>query len=149
MRSAGFWDRVLATLVDCTLLTVVVALLLVPTAVGVTLMMAQSPFAEDLELAELVGRWLTYLWILVPGWPYSTLLESCRWQATLCKRVLGLRVTDEAGQKISLDRANGRYWSKLISAAILGLGFLMAAVTEQGQALHDKMAGTRVVKVAA
>jgi uncharacterized RDD family membrane protein YckC len=110
-------------------------------------MMTLSPYADDLEFAQRVAGWLTYAELIVLGWPYSALLESSSWQATIGKRVLKLRVTDEVGRKITFGRANARYGAKLISAAIFGLGFLMAALSERRQALHDKLTRTRVVKV--
>ena len=53
---------------------------------------------------------------------------------------------DENGERISFGRANGRYWSKILSAFILCIGFLMAGFTKKKQGLHDIIAGTLVVK---
>jgi uncharacterized RDD family membrane protein YckC len=79
------------------------------------------------------------------AWLYYTWLESSAWGATVGKRLMGLRVTDEAGGRISLARANARYWSKILSAVLLSIGFLMAAFTARKQALHDLIAHTLVV----
>jgi len=38
-----------------------------------------------------------------------------------------LRVTDEYGRRISFGRAVGRYYAKIISVLVFGLGFLMSA----------------------
>jgi uncharacterized RDD family membrane protein YckC len=143
-NAAGFWDRAIATIIDLTLLTAVVAFLLVPTAAGLTFMMARSPYADDVDFVGRVAGWLTYVQVVVLGWPYSSLLESSSWQATVGKRVLGLRVTDEAGNRVTLGAANRRYAAKLVSGAILGVGFLMAAFSERHQALHDRLTSTRV-----
>jgi uncharacterized RDD family membrane protein YckC len=59
---------------------------------------------------------------------------------------LGIRVTDLDGGRISFGRATGRYFGKILSGLILGIGFLMAAFTERKQALHDLLAGTLVVR---
>jgi uncharacterized RDD family membrane protein YckC len=142
--AAGFLDRALASMIDCALLLVVVAILLVPTAAGVTAIMTLSPYAGDLEVVERVAGWVTYAEIIVLGWLYSALLESSSWEATVGKRLLGLRVTDEAGSRVTFGAASRRYLSKLVSGAILGVGFLMAAFSERGQALHDRLTGTRV-----
>lgn len=48
--------------------------------------------------------------------------------------------------QIGFGKANGRYWSKIISALILFVGFLMVAFTEKKQGLHDKIAGTLVIR---
>jgi uncharacterized RDD family membrane protein YckC len=145
--SAGFWERALASLVDFALLLAGIAVLLLPTAAGVTWLMLGSSHAEDLVFVERVARWITYAEIVVLGWPYFALLESSSWQATVGKRVLGLHVTDEGGRRLTGGAASRRYFSKLLSGAILGLGFLMAAFSERGEALHDRLTGTRVARV--
>jgi uncharacterized RDD family membrane protein YckC len=49
------------------------------------------------------------------------------------------------GGRISFGRASGRHFAKFFSALILMIGFLMAAVTDKNQALHDMLASTLVV----
>ena len=78
---------------------------------------------------------------------YFSLLESSRWQATLGKRVCGLRVTRLDGGRISLRRALGRYFAKFLSALILLIGFAMIAWTRRKQGLHDILADTLVVRL--
>ena len=65
------------------------------------------------------------------------------------KKVLGLRVTDLNGSRISFAKATGRHFGKILSGLILGIGFIMIAFTEQKQGLHDMLAGTLVLKGAA
>ena len=59
---------------------------------------------------------------------------------------LGIIVTDLDGNQISFGRANGRYWSKIVSSITLLIGYIMAGFTEKKQALHDIIAGTLVLK---
>jgi uncharacterized RDD family membrane protein YckC len=87
--------------------------------------------------------WLT--WIL-GGWLYSALQECSSQQATIGKRVLGIKVIDLAGQRISFGRATGRYFGKIISGMIMYIGFIMAGFTDRKQALHDMMAGCLLVR---
>jgi uncharacterized RDD family membrane protein YckC len=77
---------------------------------------------------------------------YHALLESSPWQATIGKRAMGIRVTDEAGARISLARAAGRHCARLLCELTLLLGYLMILVSERGQGLHDRVAGTLVVR---
>jgi uncharacterized RDD family membrane protein YckC len=87
------------------------------------------------------------LCIFIGGsWLYSALMESSSWQATLGKRALGLRVTDEHGERMSFAHATGRYFSKLLSAMTLGIGYLMVAFTDRKRGLHDMIANTLVVQ---
>ena len=65
--------------------------------------------------------------------------------ATPGKELLDLRVvTDDGGSPIPLASALRRALGYLLSAASLGLGFLM--VVFGGRGLHDRIASTRVVK---
>jgi uncharacterized RDD family membrane protein YckC len=80
------------------------------------------------------------------NWIYYAALESSSWQATLGKKILGLRVTDLAGNRISFARASGRFFGMILSSMILGIGFLMAGFTARKQALHDILAGCLVLR---
>lgn len=84
--------------------------------------------------------------VLVGVWLYFALCESSHLQATPGKLALGLRVTDLHGRRIGFGRATGRFFGKLISGAILDVGYLLAAWTPRKQALHDLMAGCCVVR---
>jgi len=65
--------------------------------------------------------------------------------ATPGKELLDLRVETEDGvSPLPLGRAALRVFGYLLSAASLGIGFLMVAL--QGSGLHDRVASTRVVK---
>jgi uncharacterized RDD family membrane protein YckC len=60
--------------------------------------------------------------------------------------MLGLRVTDMSGSKISFGQATGRYFGMIISGLILCIGYMMAGFTQHKQALHDMLAGCLVVR---
>jgi len=65
--------------------------------------------------------------------------------ATPGKRLLGLTVVAEDGSEpIGLSRAVVRVLGCLLSGLTLGIGFLMIAFG--GSGLHDRLAGTRVVR---
>jgi uncharacterized RDD family membrane protein YckC len=84
---------------------------------------------------------------LVVDWLYFAYMESGSNQATIGKKVMGLKVTNLAGEKITFAQATGRYFGKLVSAIILFIGYLMMLWDDKKQTLHDKMAGTLVVKI--
>jgi uncharacterized RDD family membrane protein YckC len=147
---AGFWKRFVAYVIDSVLLGFVSFLLFLP-AIGLTGLGAAmnsedigdgSP-ALGILAAGTVG--LTLVLIMVGGWLYFALMESSARGGTLGKMALGLRVTDMSGNRISFGRATGRYFAKIISGAIMGLGYIMAGFTQQKQALHDIIAGCLVV----
>jgi uncharacterized RDD family membrane protein YckC/Tfp pilus assembly major pilin PilA len=125
---AGFWRRFAAYAIDYMLV------LLGSAVLGAIAQMAGIVGdGAQLSLAVLAGYFL-----------YCTLLESSRWQATLGKRALGLKVTSHRGERLGFGRAAARFVAKLLSVLTLCLGYLLIAVTRRRQALHDLLAGTLV-----
>ena len=116
---------------------------MIPIAFSLGASMAGTSTVEEIRSA---GQVVGFLLGTLIHWLYFTISESSPWQATLGKKILALRVTDDRGQRLGFGQANGRYWSKLVSLVILGIGFLMVAFTEKKQGLHDKMAGTLVLR---
>ncbi len=77
---------------------------------------------------------------------YCAVMESSNTQATVGKMALKLRVTDLNGNRVSFGQALGRNVGKYLSTVILFIGYLMVAWDEKRQGLHDKLAGTLVIK---
>lgn len=94
----------------------------------------------------LFGYYFTIYFILAAQWLYFACMESSPKQATLGKIALGIVVTDMQGNPINFARATGRFFGKIISGMILCIGYLMAAFSQNSQALHDIMAGTLVLE---
>ena len=66
---------------------------------------------------------------------------------TLGKWAAGLRILRDDGRAIGIGRAFARHFGGYpLSFITLGIGFLMAALTSRGRALHDLIAGTIVVR---
>jgi uncharacterized RDD family membrane protein YckC len=80
------------------------------------------------------------------AWLYGAGLECSRWQATIGKQWIGLKTVDRQGERLSFFRATGRHAAKYLSALPCFLGFTAAFFSSEGLALHDRIAGTRVVK---
>lgn len=76
---------------------------------------------------------------------YGIVLECSSLQATIGKFVMGIQVTDMNGNRITLLRSTARNLSKILSAVILYIGFLMAAFGEKKQALHDRISHCLVI----
>ena len=58
---------------------------------------------------------------------------------------MGIQVTDLSGQRLSLRSSTIRNLLKIVSAAILFIGYLFPLFTTRKQALHDMLADTLVV----
>jgi uncharacterized RDD family membrane protein YckC len=65
--------------------------------------------------------------------------------ATLGKMLMKIKVVSPDGGRISYGRSTGRYFAKMLSGIILGIGFFMAFWDEQKRALHDRICTTRVI----
>jgi uncharacterized RDD family membrane protein YckC len=129
----GFWRRGVAAAIDWLLIGVVVSL-----SIGY-----HGQLAPPHSTVKVVGY---YTLAVLVVWGYFAAMEASAWQATLGKRAVGVRVATLDGQRIGFGRATARLLAKLLSLALLGFGFVLAGVDARKQALHDKVAGTLVVR---
>ena len=147
-RYAGFWRRFFALWIDSFVLGIIVGpIYAIAGGGGVALFSAAN---SERAMADAVtassGIMVLLSLVIMPLMVlYFCIMESSGAQGTLGKLILGIKVTDLAGQRISFGKALGRNLAKLLSSMILSIGYLMAAFTERKQALHDIVAGCLVV----
>ncbi|MDO6389188.1 RDD family protein [Pontibacter sp. BT731] len=98
-----------------------------------------------LEFEVVLQLFFYSLYFPVLHWLYYTLLEASPKQATIGKFTLGLKVTDLRGKRITWLQANVRYFSRILSALPLLLGFVLIQFQRRRQALHDYVARTVVM----
>jgi uncharacterized RDD family membrane protein YckC len=152
---AGFWLRFVAVVIDGIILVIPMGIIgaIVGGVIGFSygvahpgnrfsIMDGDGDFNPTFILME-VGL---MIFSTIVKWLYFALQESSSAQATVGKRVMGLKVMSLAGQRIGFGQASGRFFSKIISGMILCIGYIMAGFTERKQALHDMIAGTLVVR---
>lgn len=140
---AGFWLRAAAVLIDGILCQVTSMVVAIP--LGLTIG-AISILALPIPGIDFAANGIGFSVGLMVHWLWFTVAESSDWQASIGKKMLGLKVTDLNGDRIDFARANLRYWSKILSGLFFGFGFFMVAFTESKQGLHDKLAGTLVLR---
>jgi uncharacterized RDD family membrane protein YckC len=113
---AGFWLRLVATVLDLALVGIVVAA------------MFHRP------------RWFLLVWVI-----YHLALWTAK-GATIGGIVLGLRIVRLDGLPMNFAVALVRLLGSFFSAAVFGIGFFWAGWSQDKQSWHDKIAGTVVVK---
>ncbi len=144
----GFWIRLVATLIDWVILTVVGSII----QFGLLGSMAgrvrpQPGMAPEALLGAMMG-------MVGLAWLINTAL-ACTYEAVFVyqfaatpgKMALGLKVVRADGTRVGLGRAAGRYFAKILSAILLMIGYIIAAFDAQKRALHDMICDTRVIRI--
>jgi uncharacterized RDD family membrane protein YckC len=140
MQYGGFWMRVIAYIIDTIILMVVLFPLIFifgTSTVETTATGFSTSARSDSPVLNLVFGLIALA--------YFAGFESSSMQATPGKRAMGLVVSDAQGRRISVLRAVGRYFAKILSSMIMFIGFIMVAFTARKQGLHDMICSTLVV----
>lgn len=138
----GFWIRFVAAFIDGVITAVPNFLFgfFAELAAQTTPTPAGAPAQVALGLSVLIN-----VISIVIAWLYEAMFTASTYQATPGKMLVGLKVVDLQGNRISFARATGRHFAKIISGIICGIGYIMAAFDERKRGLHDQMASTLVV----
>lgn len=131
-RPAGFWRRAFALLIDLGLVWL--------------LFRVDDLVAGLLARWDLVARAFDHTFALVVPAAYFVVLHGT-WGRTAGKALAGVRVLVASGERLGYPRALARHFAWVLSALPLLVGFLMVAARADKRALHDLVAGTRVVRV--
>ncbi len=81
------------------------------------------------------------------AWLYFAIGESSASGMTWGKKMAKIRVQRSDGARLTFIQASIRFWCKLLSIGLLGIGLLIALKSPMKQTLHDRIAGTVVVTV--
>ncbi len=135
-RPAGFWIRAVAALADFGVF------FLVQISLGYVAVVAVGPDVDDL----LVFLPLVWAFTVLFASTYTTVLHALVGGQTLGKMLVGVRVLGSEGGALSVGAAFLRFIGYFMSLGTLGLGFVMAGWRRDKRALHDLLAGSRVVR---
>lgn len=135
---AGFWWRVLASIIDSILISFITVPLIIA-FVG-----WDEYMNPDKGLfggpAEILISWVLPIVAIVLFWKYK--------QGTPGKMMLSIRIIDEKTHgPLSWAQCIGRYLAYIPSMLVLFLGYLWVAWEPRKRAWHDMLAGTLVVRV--
>jgi len=142
---AGFWLRFWAGAVDVGLEAL--GALVLTFAIDLVLRRFGRSFGID-PWDSKVFTGVGYILVLAVGsWLYCAFAESSSWQATVGKRLFGLKVITTEGERTSFGVATVRHFMKFLSFFCLTIGFMMSGWTKRRQALHDIPCDCLVVRV--
>lgn len=175
-RYAGFWRRLGATIVDMIVFACIMYV--------ASFVLPDVPFDDDLNAAfsrfaseqtfETFSTVAGLVWNAKPAgpqlveavveglllWAYFSIQEASAAQATLGKRLFGIRVGSADGARLGLATASLRAWPhwlgslSFVVGAWLGILVFLAsfvavvaiAVSPRKQGLHDRMAGALLTR---
>ncbi|WP_071459267.1 RDD family protein [Bacillus massilinigeriensis] len=148
----GFWIRFAANLIDGIILGIplsIIGFFLLFVVAGDPAILDKEFVSEEMVIqyvmSILLSVLLFYVIAVIVSVGYYAGMHSSKIQGTVGKMLLGLKVTDINGKRISFWRGLGRYFAMFLSSFMM-IGYLMAAFTEKKQSLHDMIAGTVVIK---
>ena len=135
----GFWIRLVAFLLDSIILGILVA-----TTVFVLTFTAGSLFGELAGFGMFIL--LLFLVFFAPIF-YKLLMEASEYQGTFGKYLLGMKLVDSRGERITMKNSFIRtiVFMVLLSVLVGILGILMIGFTEEKQGLHCIASKTYVV----
>lgn len=147
IKYAGFWRRFVGWLIDILIIVIVsywvlkVINLVFPTSVSASSEFSSSSILSSLLFVVMVEALVNFIIVVL----YYTLFEASSMQATVGKYVVGIKITDLGGSKISYGRAFVRRIYSLVSIITLAIGYIVAGFTSRKQTFHDMLAKTVVV----
>lgn len=136
---AGFWIRFGAKVIDGIILFVA------SLAVQLPFMLFIEAAASEGEAQLIALQLISTVLGQIVGFLYGTLM-LWKYQATLGKMALSLKVIATDKPKLSYGQCVGRFFAEWLSWIILGIGYIIAAFDDEKRALHDHLCATRVVK---
>ena len=137
---SGFWRRVAAALIDGLILSVPTSIIRLAASEGST-----GAFV-GYGITPGAGFAVSIISTLINA-AYYAYLEGVRGQ-TIGKMALGIKVVDadDPSAVIGIGRGIGRYFARLLSGIVLGLGYLWMLWDDRKQCWHDKLVRSVVIR---
>ena len=101
-----------------------------------------SPAAKSHELMNFMKDFGALIASII----YEILMNASRWQGSIGKIILRIKVTTLEGGRITIGQSCYRYFGMILAAIPLGYGLVRMIWSEQKQGLHDYIADTLVLK---
>lgn len=137
---AEFMPRVAAYLLDNIFIGVIGLILLV----GVAFMFGLVSGGDESVIGTgfLLGLLLNFFVTIL----YFVGYETSAKQGTWGKQILGIKVTNMEGGRLTTGQAIGRFFAKFITGLTCSIGYLLPLFTDRKQTLHDLICGCLALK---
>lgn len=150
LQYAGFWIGVLASFIDFIIIVLFLFLLkkFMPSEemfMEMSVQYAGSAFGNLLLMLFFLLPFLIYVAGILLYFFYEIIFISSSLQATLGKRICGLKVVTVDLKRVSISRSFFRYFLKSLSTIFAPI-FLVVAFSKRKQGLHDRFAKTLIIK---
>jgi uncharacterized RDD family membrane protein YckC len=142
---AGFWWRLLAYVIDYIIQLLIIFVLAAAAGVLLPLLGMSTGFLTD-DGDDPLSKFYTKLFALVFNILYHATCEASNMRGSIGKLILRLSVVDADGNKLGFDKALSRNLGKILSALIIGIGYLNILWDDHKQAWHDQWAKTYVIR---
>jgi uncharacterized RDD family membrane protein YckC len=137
----GFWRRSIAVVLD--------RILIIFFLICVIILVSNFLLDGTVIAEALSDSFISTLIILLLTMIYEPIFESSSMQATLGSYILGMKIINEDGTRISFLKSLIRFiiLALISSTAILGIISIVCMIcTDEKKCLHDIICGTRMVK---
>ena len=141
-KPAGFWIRALATFIDgiiTSALAWIIAVLISDQKYFDSVSIVQD--SAEINMTSPSDTTANLIYAVV----FIVIFTASRFRGTPGKMICRIQVLNPDMTQISIPKSIGRLFAYIISAIPLLIGFMMAGWNREKKALHDMIAGTRVV----
>ena len=139
----GFWIRLVAFILDMIILSIAVILIFL-----VLVSTASNLFGEDAAIGTVLILFVVFILAMLL---YKPLMEASEYQGTFGKYLLGMKIVNQKGERITMTASFIRSIVYLLQTSIpfvnivSWLALVMIGFTEYKQGLHDMAAKTFVI----
>ncbi|WP_164462073.1 RDD family protein [Bacillus sp. FJAT-42376] len=143
VKHAGFWLRFAAYVIDGFIVSIFMYLfifLIAGAAMGSSIL---SGNPDDINIVVVIAGYAFFLLVVLA---YYIAMPVTKWQGTIGKKLVGIKIVDRYGQKLTIGKSVLRYLSMIVTGFTFGVGYIITAFTERKQALHDLMVKTYVIQ---
>jgi uncharacterized RDD family membrane protein YckC len=148
-KFAGFWRRLGAYMIDCTIIFFIFVIL---ASIASVAFFSGAVSGNNKNFITVLTDPVRFSSMMILTWVFYTFFNIAYFTyfhgatgRTPGKMLFGLQVVSTEGASISFGIAFLRAVGYLISGALLNLGFIWIAFDKRKQGWHDKIAGTVVI----